>query len=735
MVLSIEMNAHVSRCRIRAAQTLDARTRRLSGRTQISREGARLLDGLPYGSRRIRRTARPPIQIPPPKRRRLSRKDEDADDVAAFADERTQKLVPETHSVDATSSSEDLDYDSGETSTSGSTDSDTQQSVSEHGNISDEELTALTNVDQVTPQVESPEAKGKKQKRVNTQDPDDSSDSNSSSFEVDGSDSSAGSATSSDPSENAEDDAVADAGSQAPSTSSETSSSSSSSSSSSEQPIRDETTSKSILKLRSATAGKNNNEKSVLPLTGFVHPSLAKKLNFPILSSPPGLGNSRTHARNQRRKANKKQRWLQREALAANNDGADMRLTPRNILKDKGNDIHIQSDTAILTEGYKNAQAAGDLAGQPQENSGDDGLETEVLRSQLLRQFGESSSVEEEEERPPLAQGPQKNGRINSSGTIEEEARPSISAGPGASDHRHQDQATPVATTSRRLRIGEAGRRIIRSSIASTLPGKKQQKPVEPIVPEPPTQRKWQDVIKVSVVECGPTAQDFEFEPPPFPFKQYWHGTPHSVMKKRRAQYLKPIHEKYAVSQTVGEKRKRESEDFVPFYEEDGQENQPDSAYDPGDAGLNYDDEDASGDSHTLKGPSTNSSGSMNDDQKDIEEGYPRVPFEAGQLKPLSKEFCKAGTYIYFKRLEIFPSSGTPEIVGFRTAQIVDVAVETLELKLARRDVLHHDEKAEEKRRQFNVGAEDMNEHDEDEGRYLTAELAELIDAFVINAP
>ncbi|KAI5925215.1 hypothetical protein F4810DRAFT_709018 [Camillea tinctor] len=66
---------------VRALDKDDSRRRRISGRYQISSDGRRLIDGVPFGRHRLRTSnGRPPIYIPPRKRRRLTREDEDNDD-------------------------------------------------------------------------------------------------------------------------------------------------------------------------------------------------------------------------------------------------------------------------------------------------------------------------------------------------------------------------------------------------------------------------------------------------------------------------------------------------------------------------------------------------------------------------------------------------------------------------------------------------------------------------------
>ncbi|KAL7622684.1 hypothetical protein AAE478_006362 [Parahypoxylon ruwenzoriense] len=63
---------------IRALDRDDNRRRRISGRHQISSDGRRLIDGIPFGRRLLKApSGRPPIDTPPPKRPRLAYNHED----------------------------------------------------------------------------------------------------------------------------------------------------------------------------------------------------------------------------------------------------------------------------------------------------------------------------------------------------------------------------------------------------------------------------------------------------------------------------------------------------------------------------------------------------------------------------------------------------------------------------------------------------------------------------------
>ncbi|KAI1501340.1 hypothetical protein F5X99DRAFT_382930 [Biscogniauxia marginata] len=107
---------------IRALDRDDTRRRRISGRYQISSDGRHLIDGVPFGRPRLRApSGRPPIHIPPRKRPRISREeDEDSDTpmrllmdgaAADAADGEFESDVPLDDTTDRSMSDED-DLDS-----------------------------------------------------------------------------------------------------------------------------------------------------------------------------------------------------------------------------------------------------------------------------------------------------------------------------------------------------------------------------------------------------------------------------------------------------------------------------------------------------------------------------------------------------------------------------------------------------------------------------------------------
>lgn len=88
-------------------QTSDLRFRKVSGRHQISADGKHLIDGVAFGRPFLRRAERPPIRIPPRKRRRLTYDECNDENVDEYAHSR--RVMP--YDEDFTEEdSEDDDY-------------------------------------------------------------------------------------------------------------------------------------------------------------------------------------------------------------------------------------------------------------------------------------------------------------------------------------------------------------------------------------------------------------------------------------------------------------------------------------------------------------------------------------------------------------------------------------------------------------------------------------------------
>ncbi|KAI1336695.1 hypothetical protein F5Y15DRAFT_393765 [Xylariaceae sp. FL0016] len=79
---------------IRALERDDNRRRRISGRHQISTDGRHLIDGVPFGRPRLKApTGRPPVHIPPRKRRRITYDRHDDDEEASQRQDEDEPML------------------------------------------------------------------------------------------------------------------------------------------------------------------------------------------------------------------------------------------------------------------------------------------------------------------------------------------------------------------------------------------------------------------------------------------------------------------------------------------------------------------------------------------------------------------------------------------------------------------------------------------------------------------
>ena len=695
------------------------------------------MDGLPYGSRRMRRTARPSIQIPPLKKRRLLLEDDDGDAEALFADEpEDEDYSGEEAQGEATS---EHDEASEEGSDSGSDNS-----------ISADEVTALDE------QSGSPPTSGQrikstgKRKRTQiehkpTKSPDEESNNTSTGSDSDSDDSSEESSSSSscesasgnnindqhDPSNIAESDSSSSFSDVSSDTSTNSSGTSSDKSSNEGTPSGN---------LAPGTAPKTRGKRPARPpandatainvrnrLNGLVHPT--QVLPMP---SAPGMGMHRTHVRNKRRKETRQRKYLAK--LAEIGDGLlTQNANPETI---QGNDTRAEEPSNRLAEGdaLPSADPSVDAtAKQPSDEQDTTQAAKEAFRARLLREVAGAGTPTNQESSSGNHQGGQLDSQHDLHPRDGDEILTIDNGWLRISDAHTQEtqievKVAPTATTGPRLKIGDAARRLMLAGI-DTKPSKKK----EPVAPTVPIKRQWQDVIKLSAVECGAT--DIDLPEPPFPFKQRWHNIPGRLFGKQKKQYMQELLEKYHVSQDGGRKRERSDEDYESpksaGKEQDdicltqtttsraAAEGQPSG-------GLNYDEEETSGDSHTLKGPSSTPT---EDDQKDADEGYPSKISMTGASTPLTKEECSVGCFITFKQLEV-SAKGTPELSGDRTARIQGMHGDTLQLRLARRDVQRRDQEAEKRHAKFHVQDEESSAADDE--RNLTIDFSDLVDPAVL---
>lgn len=92
---------------MRPLQTTDIRFRKISGRHQISADGKHLFDGVAFGRPFLQLASRPPIRIPPRKKRRITY-DEDKDDTVFISDNRQLALKERREDDDSQDDEESL---------------------------------------------------------------------------------------------------------------------------------------------------------------------------------------------------------------------------------------------------------------------------------------------------------------------------------------------------------------------------------------------------------------------------------------------------------------------------------------------------------------------------------------------------------------------------------------------------------------------------------------------------
>lgn len=92
---------------MRPLQTTDIRFRKISGRHQISADGKHLFDGVAFGRPFLQLASRPPIRIPPRKKRRITY-DEDKDDNVSNSDNQQLALKERPEDNDSQDDEESL---------------------------------------------------------------------------------------------------------------------------------------------------------------------------------------------------------------------------------------------------------------------------------------------------------------------------------------------------------------------------------------------------------------------------------------------------------------------------------------------------------------------------------------------------------------------------------------------------------------------------------------------------
>lgn len=209
----------------------------------------------------------------------------------------------------------------------------------------------------------------------------------------------------------------------------------------------------------------------------------------------------------------------------------------------------------------------------------------------------------------------------------------------------------------------------------------------------------WQEKLDIRATEC--IFDDIELTAPPFPFQQRWDREAHVLIGKRKG---------------WGKKRKRKQR--VQVYDEpeeeywDGYENGYDGKeqYENGELQLHYDDAEQT-DVGMYDADQTAA-----DRPEDAEDDLPSLPVDIGSVPDFVEEDLKKGSIVAFKQLDMSKDTNwQPKVSEYRVAEIHEVIEDgIINVRLARRD-----------RRQLKYRDDNDEDEDEDEGprRYTGFEM------------
>lgn len=175
----------------------------------------------------------------------------------------------------------------------------------------------------------------------------------------------------------------------------------------------------------------------------------------------------------------------------------------------------------------------------------------------------------------------------------------------------------------------------------------------------------WQSKLIVEATEC--LYDDVQLQPPSFPFQQRWDYEAVSLMRQRKGG---------AKNNKRNKKKNRKSQDYQEeeeYYDAEGYLGDGTEDYANGDITLNYDDEEY-----------PNEELANGDDEPDL----PHLPEDLDSVPALTKEDVVPGAVIAFKQLDMSKATNwQPQISEYRVAK-VDKLLEdgTISIQLAKRD-------------------------------------------------
>ncbi|OAT08053.1 hypothetical protein BDBG_04047 [Blastomyces gilchristii SLH14081] len=681
---------------IRALQLGDLMARRLTGRHQITIDGKHLIDGVPFGKPYIQKavSSRPPITIPPRKKRRLNFGGWRVDDALArdfnLEDEDDEENDPdwkeETDGAgkelvlragdedDDEDDEEDDDYEY-QTESDESAVTPSEEAIMFHEKRSKElPIAKGAGSSAPTPDSKTRATRQQKQKaqadicvgerkihgillqKARTSCPSSLKRSLGVSFEDQRQSDSEGSTSSDAKSASDEDEtsSVSSSGSISSEASSEASSSSSGSSSVSES--KDINISTTSAKQQATTSLTENG-----PQTSVATPQ-------PIVH-PPGTGSRRTKNTNRR---NKLRRRLEK-------------LKELGILHKDANFADLRKWCEANPGPFPGM--SGEEISESQVKGNDEQAEFERKRAQLLRDIAKGG----------VDVTPQPTKNANKLSPLESMSTTPINGANGAfgtATESSKRQSKLDVPSSQRLVFGslglktpktKEGEKALRETLSNHVRQPKPQSKLSSVEEiDKSTEAKidsienWEDRLILQATEC--LYDDVELSTPPFPFVQRWDKDAQAKIREIKGN-----------QQASGKKRKRKSRNRQEADYYDQEWCNGDASFSNGnqlDYGNDWADEHYNS-AQSLNGVGRNvtSAEATSADKSASTDDLPGLPDDMSILKDARDADMKPGTIVAFKQLDMSKATNWQPLVSkYRTAVIEDVTDGILTLRLARRD-------------------------------------------------
>ncbi|CAD0046830.1 unnamed protein product [Aureobasidium pullulans] len=678
-------------------QTNDIRARNLAGRHQISKDGRHLVDGIAFGRPLLRAPSHAPIHIPPRKRARLDPELEESDAALQLGDygpppsapesavrTKSQKHVtfsPEFMEADYKDNGDMVfdDYDHGDDDE----DDDFEPPSDDEFDQGEDEIMKLL------------EDRDKKSHGGEDETTDESSSDSDSDTDDSDDDDAGGSGSDSD----------------APS----------------EEPIKKQ--------------------------TDTYHRSTPKQ-------APPSDGKQRTRARNRRRRDAKKLTWLKSTGkLPESATRQDLKKWREDqVGQDHTTDADSDSDDESSSSSESDSSSDSDSDSEPETVQTQKVVPPAVKKpvAMIPRQLKvkpkgkkpvtEDKSEEFSQKREALLAALQSGG-IDVNHDLSAPSEDTVMANADLNTLYVGDDSPPAQPEPRRARLDIASsNRLLFNSLGVRAPkndadrqrlqaklAQPTRKPVTKPAPataasiEQPSSAEeeqdptdidaWKSKISLSAVECAPGSEEYYYSTPPFPFYQRWDPSQRTKKRKRNSQAF----DSAKLQRTEGE-----IDNSYNDYYNDGAD---------GDA-LNYgDDEDdtAGAAQEADQEAATAQLLAESSDAADL----PALPSDLTTLPPLTPGTTVPGAIITFARFEVSAATNwAPAMSPVRTASIQHVSDnKTLGLQLAKRDIpgKQYDSQGRRLFDKFEMITGDEEDEEEDVG-FLEVELAELIDARLLQA-